>query len=71
MGLDIWQVSPRQDCTACPLAAIRKRESSPRWKEIVEPAPGRFMHHLELDSVDDIDDEVPDWLQGAWITANL
>jgi hypothetical protein len=39
---------------------------SPRWKEIVEPAPGRFTHHLELHSTADVDDEVQSWLQEAW-----
>jgi hypothetical protein len=24
------------------------RHRSPRWKQIVEPVPGRFTHHLEL-----------------------
>ena len=43
-----------------------QRHPSPRWKEIVEPAPGRFMHHLEIYSVDDIDDEVNHWLRSAW-----
>jgi hypothetical protein len=41
------------------------RDSSPRWKEIVEPHPGRFTHHLELYSAADIDDEVRAWLQAA------
>lgn len=50
--------------------SFRKRDSSPRWKEIVEPSPGRFMHHLELYSVNDIDDEVRNWLREAWMTAN-
>jgi hypothetical protein len=50
--------------------AFRKREPSPRWKEIVEPSPGRFMHHLELYSANDIDSEVRDWLRDAWMTAN-
>lgn len=36
------------------------RDGSPRWKEIVEPAPGRFTHHLELHSEKDIDAEVRD-----------
>jgi Domain of unknown function (DUF5655) len=49
--------------------SFRKRESSPRWKEIVEPSPGRFMHHLELYSINDIDNEVHDWLRDAWINA--
>ena len=46
------------------------RDASPRWKEIVEPYPGRFMHHLELYSVEDLDEEVQGWLQAAWRMAN-
>ena len=41
------------------------RDASPRWKQIVEPAPGRFMHHLELYAIDQIDDEVRAWLRAA------
>ena len=46
--------------------SLRHRHSSPRWKEIVEPTPGRFTHHLELYSAAEIDEEVRTWLQGAW-----
>jgi hypothetical protein len=46
--------------------SFRQRDPSPRWKEIVEPAPGRFTHHLELWSANDLDDEVRAWLQAAW-----
>ena len=46
--------------------SFRHRDASPRWKEIVEPTPGRFTHHLELYAVTDIDDEVRDWLRNAW-----
>ena len=49
--------------------ALRRQDPSPRWKEIVEPAPGRFMHHLELRSSADIDDQVRAWLQEAWADA--
>lgn len=49
--------------------SLRRRDPSPRWKEIVEPAPGRFTHHLELYSAADIDDEVRSWLQEAWAAA--
>ena len=49
--------------------ALQRRDASPRWKEIVEPAPGRFTHHLELYSTADVDDEVRDWLREAWIAA--
>lgn len=46
--------------------ALRRRDSSPRWKEIVEPAPGWFTHHLELYSIADIDQEVRGWLSNAF-----
>jgi hypothetical protein len=42
------------------------KDASPRWKEIVEPRPGRFTHHLELYSTSDIDDEVREWVWVAW-----
>ena len=48
---------------------LRRRDDSPRWKEIVEPAPGRFTHHLELHSESEIDGEVRHWLQEAWEAA--
>ena len=50
--------------------SFRYRDSSPRWKEIVEPKPGRFTHHLELYSPADIDDEVRGWLRAAWTAAD-
>ena len=49
--------------------ALRRRDSSPRWKQIVEPARGRFTHHLELYASTDIDDEVRSWIQEAWMEA--
>jgi hypothetical protein len=45
--------------------SLRRKDSSPRWKEIVEPRSGRFTHHLELYSSADLDDEVCAWLQEA------
>jgi hypothetical protein len=45
------------------------RHSSPRWKQIVEPKPGRFTHHLELFSIEDVNDEVSGWIQAAWAAA--
>lgn len=41
------------------------RDDSPRWKEIVEPSPGRLTHHLELHSITDVDQEVVGWLAAA------
>ena len=49
--------------------SFRHKDPSPRWKEIVEPAPERFTHHLELYYSGDIDDEVRDWLREAWMEA--
>ena len=49
--------------------SFRHRHSSPRWKQIVEPAPGRFTHHLELRSCAEVDDEVRAWLHEAWASA--
>ena len=46
--------------------SFRHRDASLRWKEIVEPAPGRFTHHLELYAATDIDDEVRGWLRSTW-----
>jgi hypothetical protein len=45
------------------------KDPSPRWKEIMEPRPGRFTHHLELHSTSEIDDEVYEWVRRAWIEA--
>jgi Domain of unknown function (DUF5655) len=50
--------------------SFSKRDTSARWKEIVEPAPGRFTHHLELYSINEIDNQVRDWLLDAWMTAD-
>jgi hypothetical protein len=38
---------------------------SARWKEVVEPTPGRWMHHLELQAESDLDAEVAGWLLEA------
>jgi len=46
--------------------ALHRRDSSPRWKEIVEPRPGSFTHHLELYSDPEIDEQVQAWLLEAW-----
>ena len=49
--------------------SLQRRDPSPRWKEIVEPTPGRFTHHLELHSAEDIDDQVRTWLREAYEAA--
>ena len=46
--------------------SLPRRDGSPRWKEIVEPYPGRFTHHLELYDPADIDENLRGWLREAW-----
>lgn len=46
--------------------ALRRRDTSPRWKEVVEPASGRFTHHLELRATAEVDEQVRSWLREAW-----
>ena len=48
---------------------FREKDPAVRWKQVVEPAPGRFTHHLELYAVEEIDDQVRSWLQKAWDVA--
>ena len=49
--------------------SLRRRDDSPRWKEIVQPTKGRVMHHLELSRVSEVDAEVRAWLAEAWEAA--
>jgi len=68
----VWMPGKYLRREAAPLVLIlgfTTRNDSPRWKEIVEPKPGRFTHHLELYDSGDIDDEVRGWLREAWEAA--
>jgi hypothetical protein len=44
-------------------------DTSPRWKEVVEPRLNHFMHHLELRAASDLDPGVLDCLREAWAKA--
>lgn len=67
-----WTWMPAQYLRRRPLAPLvltldlPRREDSPRFKQVVEPTPGRFTHHLELYSTKDLDDEVLRWIREAW-----
>jgi hypothetical protein len=45
--------------------ALPRAVASPRWKEVVRPSPRTWMHHLELSSVEQLDEEVQGWLREA------
>lgn len=49
---------------------LDRHDGSSRWKQVVEPSPGRFMHHIELRGASEIDDEVSHWLGEAWAVAD-
>ena len=37
---------PGRDVPLVLTIGLRRRDASPRWKQVVEPAPGRFTHHV-------------------------
>lgn len=43
--------------------ALRRKDKSERWNEVVAPRSGWFMHHLELTSEAEVDDDVTAWLR--------
>jgi hypothetical protein len=45
--------------------ALPGRLSSPRIKQVVEPRPGTWMHHVEVRSPDEVDGELVGWLRAA------
>jgi len=68
----VWMPEMYLKREAAPLVltvGLRRRDGSPRWKQVVEPYRGRFMHHLEVYAVGDIDEEVHTWIAEAWALA--
>jgi hypothetical protein len=68
----VWMPGQYLKGSAAPLVltlSLPARDASPRWKEIVTPAPGRYTHHLELNHTTDIDAQVTGWLRLAWENA--
>lgn len=55
----------RSDVPAVLSLALPERLESPRFKEVVHPSPGTWMHHLELGTPDEVDAEVEGWLAKA------
>jgi len=45
--------------------ALEHELVSPRFKQVVHPAPKHWMHHLEVQDLADLDDEVAGWLREA------
>jgi hypothetical protein len=60
---------PHADAEVVLSLGMRQRLDSPRWKQVVEPHPGRWMHHLEVHDAADLDDEVARWVTAAYHVA--
>ena len=68
----VWRPDQYLHRTGPPLVLsvfLQRRDRSPRWKEVVEPKPGRFTHHLEINDAMEVDYQVWEWLQEAWKSA--
>lgn len=46
--------------------ALPREVASERFKEVVHPSPGVWMHHLELDAPSQVDERVRGWLGEAY-----
>ena len=46
--------------------ALSHEVTSARWKEVVHPSPRTWMHHLELRTAAEVDDEARAWLREAY-----
>jgi hypothetical protein len=46
--------------------ALDHPDDSPRWKQVVRVSGRRWMHHLEMRSADDLDEEVAGWVAQAY-----
>jgi hypothetical protein len=68
----VWIPGKYLHAKAAPLVltfSFSKPDPSPRWKQITKISPARYTHHLELHSVEEIDQEVRGWLAEAWTAA--
>ncbi len=57
---------PHPDTEVVLSIAVDRPIVSIRFKEVVHPAKNTWMHHLEVPSPDDLEDEVLSWLTAAW-----
>jgi hypothetical protein len=62
-----WLTNP--DAEAVLSIVLPREDRSPRWKEVAHPSATTWMHHLELASASEIDDQVATWLHEAWDAA--
>jgi hypothetical protein len=64
----VWRPAQYLHGTVAPAVltvVLGRHDPSPRWKEVVQPAPQSWVHHLEVRSTDELDAEVAAWLHEA------
>lgn len=59
----------RSDVPAVVAFALPEPIEHPRIKSVAHPSPGTFMHHVEVRTTDDLDDELVGWLRSAYDAA--
>ena len=67
-----WRPAQYLSSAGAPLTLsiyLKRRDDAPRWKEVVQPSPGRFTHHVELQSPGDVDEFIAKRLREAWAEA--
>jgi hypothetical protein len=45
---------------------LPKKDRSRRWKQVVRPANGHWMHHLEIRDSKEIDRQAREWIKRAY-----
>jgi hypothetical protein len=45
---------------------LDRHDDDRRWKEVAHPAARRWIHHLEVRTADELDDQVAGWLREAY-----
>jgi hypothetical protein len=45
--------------------ALGHHDASPRWAEVAHPSTRQWIHHLDVHSLDDLDEQVGAWLREA------
>jgi hypothetical protein len=45
--------------------ALERHDGSPRFKQVAHPSAAYWMHHLEVNRIEDLDHEVAQWLTEA------
>jgi hypothetical protein len=65
-----WLYSKGKNPPLMLTVCLRRRDNSPRWRAVDEPYPGRFVHHIELKTSADLDDQIRAWLSEAWFMAS-